>query len=95
MVAPSAVAITRLECPRFGNGKIGLLWMLPLTGQVVCLPRGVNGKGFGLVRKNRPRAKPVLSAADGKLFTKAAAAAKRVKTVAGNAGFTCKTKGSR
>lgn len=67
--APFQSAVTHLQCPRFGNGKVGILWMNKWTGQIVCLPRGTNGAGFGLVRKNKPRAKAYITRAQYKRVT--------------------------
>jgi len=77
-------------CPRFADGKQGILWMNALTGDVVCLPRRTSGKGFGLIRKNKPRAKPVISAAEGRLATKIKAIQTRGKKHAEKLGFSCK-----
>jgi len=87
MVVPSLVGIQTHVCPTFANGKKGILWFSPMTNQIVCLPRGTNGNGFGLVRKNKPRAKPPITAAEAKAFGKMAAARKRVQKVAQKAGL--------
>lgn len=79
-----------LVCPKFADGRMGILWMNMLDGQIVCLPRGVSGKGFGMVRKNRPRAKPFISAAEIKAARKRDSLGKKAKTVAGLTGQTCK-----
>lgn len=87
MVAPSLSAVNVHKCPRFANGKTGILWFSPMTNQIVCLPRGTNGSGFGLVRKNKPRAKAVISAADAKLFRKVDSMQKKIQKVARGAGL--------
>jgi len=89
---PRATSRTVLECPRFADGKKGILWMNALTGDVVCLPRATNGRGFGLIRKNTPRAKPFISAADKKLLTKITSVQKKAKSFATSAGFICRDK---
>lgn len=87
---PRAVSRTVLDCPTFADGRKGILWMNALTGDVVCLPRRTSGKGFGLIRKNPPRAKPFISAAEKKLLNKISSVQKRAKTFATDAGFSCK-----
>jgi len=63
IASPGRVCVNTLKCPKFANGKIGVLWMHPISGEVVCLPRGTNGTGFGLMRKNKPRKPAFISAA--------------------------------
>lgn len=92
LTRPRATSRTVLECPRFADGKTGLLWMNALTGDVICLPRATSGKGFGLIRKNKPRAKPFISAAEKKLLTKMKSTQDRAKKFAQDAGFICKKK---
>ena len=92
LTRPRATARTVLECPRFADGKTGILWMNALTGDVVCLPRATNGRGFGLIRKNPPRTKPFISAADKKLLTKITSVQKKAKSFATSAGFICRNK---
>jgi len=92
LTRPRATARTVLECPRFADGKKGILWMNALTGDVLCLPRATNGKGFGLIRKNKPRAKPFISAAEKKLLTKITTVQRRAKSFATSAGFICRSK---
>ena len=87
---PRATSRTVLECPTFADGKKGILWMNALTGDVVCLPRRTSGKGFGLIRKNPPRQKPFISAAEKRLLTKISSVQKRAKKFAMDAGFACK-----
>jgi len=87
MVAPSAVCVNTLRCPRFADGKTGILWFSPLTNAVVCLPRGTNGRGFGLIRKNPKRKPAIISAADGKLFRKVGSMKKKVQRIAKVAGL--------
>lgn len=90
LTRPRATARTVLECPQFADGKKGILWMNALTGDVICLPRATNGKGFGLIRKNKPRAKPFISAAEKKLLTKITSVQRRAKSFATSAGFICR-----
>lgn len=92
LTRPRAINRQVLDCPTFADGRKGILWMNALTGDVVCLPRRTSGKGFGLIRKNPPRAKPFISAAENKLLTRISSVQKRAKTFAGKAGFTCKKK---
>lgn len=92
MTRPSRVNVPTFKCPVFADGKTGILWMDAKTGDVVCLPRRTSGKGFGLIRKNKPRTKPFISAAEHKLLSKISSVQKRAKTFAGKAGFTCKKK---
>lgn len=89
MVAPSRVAQERFACPKFADNKTGILWFSPMSNQVVCLPRGVNGKGFGLLRKNKPRAKAKVTAAQWKQLKGAASTAAKMKTIATEAGWKC------
>lgn len=89
---PRAVSRTVLECPTFADGRKGLLWMNALTGDVVCLPRGTSGRGFGLIRKNRPRRKAFISAAEWSRLQKRSGVEAKAKKFAGKAGFTCKRK---
>ncbi len=88
--SPSRVCVDTFVCPTYADGKKGILWMMPLSGEIVCLPRGVNGKGFGLIRKNKPRAKAFISAAENKLLTKRDTLEKKAKDFATKAGFSCK-----
>jgi len=61
-VAPQEGAVRRRICPRFQDGKVGILWMSPFTGEVVCMPRGFkDGKSFGLIRAVKPGKKPPIS----------------------------------
>lgn len=90
LTRPTQVARRTLVCPKFADNKTGILWMNALTGDVVCLPRRTSGKGFGLIRKNPPRAKPYISAAEKKLLTKIKTVQNRAKKFAGDAGFACK-----
>jgi len=79
-----------LVCPTFADGKKGILWMNALTGDVICLPRRTSGKGFGLIRKNPPRKKAFISAAEKALLTKMKSVQNRAKKFATDAGFSCK-----
>jgi len=90
LTRPSAVSRTVLECPRFADGKTGILWMNALTGDVVCLPRRTSGRGFGLIRKNPPRKKPFISAAQKKSLDRIKSVQDKAKKFAMDAGFTCK-----
>ncbi len=90
LTAPSKVCVETFKCPRFADGKTGILWMNALTGAVVCLPRATNGKGFGLIRKNKPRAKPPMSAADFRQLKRNKRLADKAKKLAMDSGFTCK-----
>lgn len=90
---PTLRQITRMECPRFANGGKGILWM-NISGQVVCLPRGVNGSGFGLFRKNAKRAKPFISAAQIKELKSVKRTQKKAKKFASLAGLVAHSKGA-
>lgn len=90
LAIPSRVPVSTLKCPRFADGKTGILWMNALTGEVVCLPRRTSGRGFGLIRKNPPRAKPPMSAADFKQLKRNKRLAEKAKKLAMDSGFTCK-----
>ena len=94
VLLPSLVGVMTHVCPKYADGKKGILWMNALTGQVVCLPRGVNGKGFGLIRKNKPRRKPYISAAEKKHLDVHTRVQKKARDFASAAGYTCKKKGS-
>lgn len=89
---PSLSTVSVLKCPRFADGNVGILWMMPLTGAVVCLPRGVSGGKWGLRRKNKPRRKAFISAAEKKALDIPAATRKKAKEFAKLAGFKCSTK---
>lgn len=90
LTRPRLTDVEVLVCPKFADGRKGILWMNALTGDVVCLPRRTSGKGFGLIRKNPPRAKPFISAAEKKLLNRISSVQKRAKTFATDAGFSCK-----
>ena len=94
LVEPEQVCIDTLLCPTFADGKKGVLWMNAMTGQVVCLPRGVNGSGFGLIRKNRPRRKAFVTAAEISALRGQARTKKKAKKFASLTGQTCVTRGS-
>jgi len=79
-------SVSRLQCPRYANGT-GILWMQPLSGQVVCLPRGVNGGPFGLIRKNKPRRKAYITAAEIKQLKSVDRTKKKAKSFAKLAGL--------
>lgn len=93
LATPTLRSVTRMECPRFANGSKGILWM-NINGQVVCLPRGVNGSGFGLFRKNKKRAKPFISAAQIKELKSVKRTQKKAKKFASLAGLTAHSKGA-
>ncbi len=88
-VPPIEVGVRTMKCPRFADGKTGILWMNALTGQVVCLPRRANGLAFGLIRKNKPRRKPYISAAQKKSLDSTVAVQRKAKEFATAAGFSC------
>lgn len=90
LTRPRATARTVLECPRFADGKKGILWMNALTGDVVCLPRRTNGRGFGLIRKNAPRKPAYISAAQKASLRKMKTVQNKAKKFATDAGFSCK-----
>lgn len=91
--APFAVQRTHLQCPVFGNGKVGILWMSGLDGTIVCLPRGVNGLQFGLVRKNPPGPKPLFTGGDMKCLRKAERLQKKFRKIDKLFGATAKKRG--
>lgn len=93
LALPMLVGIPTHICPTFADGKKGILWMNALTGEVICLPRGTNGTGFGLIRKNKPRKKAFISAADIKVLRRKDAIAKKTKALAKLSGMTCAPRG--
>jgi len=88
-VSPVRSSVAVDKCPRFADGATGILWMSALTGQVVCLPRRANGTAFGLIRKNKPRRKPFISAAQKKQLDSIAKVQNKAKAFATAAGFKC------
>ena len=94
VLLPSLTPVMTHVCPKYADGKKGILWMNALSGQVVCLPRGVNGRGFGLIRKNKPRKKPYISAAEKRHLDIHSRVKKKAKEFASKAGYMCKTRGS-
>jgi len=86
-VAPSLQSVAVHKCPRFADGKTGILWTNMMNGTISCLPRGVDGKKFGMQRKNPKQAKAVISAADAKLFRRVDSMKKKVQTIAKSAGL--------
>jgi len=88
-VPPIRSSVSVDKCPRFADGATGILWMNALTGQVVCLPRRANGRAFGLIRKNKPRRKAFISAADKKQLDKISSVQNKAKSFATAAGFKC------
>lgn len=81
MQMPHARQIRRLQCPTFPNGKTGVLWQAPMTGQIVCLPRGTSGRAFGLVRLHKPATKPPITGGDMNAIKRASRAASRLAGV--------------
>lgn len=71
-VAPTLTAVSKWQCPRFGNGKIGILWQSKMDGTVTCLPRGVSGAQFGLQRLHKPGTKPLFTGGDVNCLNRAA-----------------------
>lgn len=90
-VPPTRAAVMVDRCPKFADGATGILWMSALTGQVVCLPRRANGGAFGLIRKNKPRRKPFISAAQKKQLDSIKSVQTKAKAFATAAGFKCTT----
>jgi len=90
LASPTPTSVTVHKCPRFADGKVGILWMNALSGQLVCLPRATNGRGFGLIRKNHPRRKAFITAAAISNLKKRAGTERKAKDFAKLAGFTCK-----
>jgi len=90
---PSRVARNVHVCPKFVDGSTGILYFSPISGQIVCLPRSMTSKSamaFGLLRKNRPRAKAAVSAADMKLLSKVTSIQNKIGTLAAKAdGLSC------
>jgi len=84
---PAVVSVPTHKCPRFGDGKTGILWMNGLSGEIVCIPRGVNGRKFGLVRKNPPRAKAFITRGDINCLRKADRLERKAIQVAKLAGL--------
>jgi len=74
---PTLRAVSRWQCPKFLNG-VGILWM-DINGAVTCLPRGTSGVPLGLVRKNIPAGKPLVSAGDARVLRKAEQLEKRFR----------------
>lgn len=91
-ITPTVTCVETHVCPTFADGKKGILWINPLTNTVLCLPRGCSGKGFGLIRKNRPRAKAYISAASIRDLKGMARTQKKAKAFARLAGLTTKRK---
>jgi len=85
VTVPEVVSRQVHECPRYVNGK-GILWM-DIGGNVVCLPRGHNGRDFGLIRKNPKRKKPYISAAQIKQLKSVDRTKKKAKAFAKLAGL--------
>ena len=81
------------ECPKMPNGKKGILWMGMQDGVVVCLPTGVNGKPMGYMRKNKPRRKAFITAAQVGALRKHSNMTKKAKEFAKLTGQSCKPRG--
>jgi len=88
-VPPIRSSVMVDKCPRFADGATGILWMNALSGQVVCLPRRANGTAFGLIRKNKPRRKAFISAAQKKQLDSIKSVQTKAKAFATAAGFKC------
>ena len=80
-VVPQAVASERLTCPR------GYVLYGKQPGMEVCLPKGMMPNKF---RKWPKTPNPALSAQDMKTLRRIGTLQKRIRRVAGNAGFTVK-----
>jgi len=75
-------------CPKFLDGSMGILYFSPVGGQLVCLPRSMSPKAamaFGLIRKNKPRSKALVTAADGRLLSKIGSIQSKIGTLAAKA----------
>ena len=94
LISPGIRNVETMVCPTFADGKKGLLWMDALSGQVICLPRGTNGKGFGLIRKNPPRRKAYITAADISELKSIASTKTKAKAFAKLTGQTCAPNGA-
>lgn len=87
---PSRVSRAVHVCPKFVDGSMGILYFSPLTDQIVCLPRSMSPKAamaFGLLRKNKPRAKAIVTAADGRLVAKISSIQSRIANISAKAGL--------
>jgi len=85
---PSRVPRNVHVCPKFLDGSMGILYFSPVGGQLVCLPRSMSPKAamaFGLIRKNKPRAKALVTAADGRLLSKIGSIQGKIGTLAAKA----------
>jgi len=93
---PSRVARNVHVCPKFVDGSTGILYFSPLTNEIVCLPRSMTTKSamaFGLLRKNKPRAKAAVTAADVRLLNKVSSVQNRIGSLAAKAdGLSCPPK---
>lgn len=86
---PSRVPRNVHVCPEFQDGSMGILYMNPFTNAIVCLPRSFSTKdaaAFGLIRKNKPRAKAAVTAADMKLLNKISSIQAKIGRAAERAG---------
>ena len=93
IVFPNPVERLVQDCPTMPNGKKGILWMGAQDGVLVCLPRGVNGRPMGYVRKNKPRRKPFITAAQISELRRKSSLTKKAKEFAKLTGQTCKPRG--
>jgi len=88
-VLPSRVARNVHVCPDFQDGSMGILYFNPTTNGIVCLPRSFSTRdaaAFGLIRKNKPRAKAAVTAADMKLLNKISSIQGKIGRAADRAG---------
>ena len=94
LMAPMMVQRNRLECPRVPGQPRGIVHVSPFTGEYVCLPKGVSGAAFGLVRKNKPRKKPPFSHAEWKAITGKVSKTdkKKARMLAKATGISCGTR---
>lgn len=93
---PYYVETSRSECAPMPNGSRAVLYYSPMTQQEFCLPPGSQlAKASGLIRKWKPRPKAKLSAHDARMmkkYGKGGSKAKTIKTLAQEAGYSCKTR---
>lgn len=101
--APMLMNVNRLKCPgggvvhfypntaTYSEGKL-------VDAQFACLPRGVSGAKFGLVRKNKARPKPYVSAHDARMlkkYGKGGSMGKKAKAFAKLTGQSCSSSRGR
>jgi len=98
-VSPSRVPRNVHVCPDFADGKMGILYFNAITNAIVCLPRGTTkatADGFGLRRKNKPRAKAAVTAHDMKLLGKISSIQSTISRASAKAdGLSCPPKKKR